>query len=327
LIGDRIHGPIGNIVDTLAVLATLFGLATSLGFGAVQFSAGVSSLFSLPNGTVLQVVTIVSITAVAIVSVVSGLTKGLKYLSNLNIIIALLLFSFVLTIGSTASLMDGFVENAGLYLGDFFSLSTFRATYSDNGEWFKGWSMFYWAWWISWSPFVGTFIARISKGRTIREIALYGLIVPSFFSFLWMSVFGGTALEMEMSGLADLSSVVASDSSRALFVVLDQLPLSTLTSFLSVFLVATFFVTSSDSGSLVVDYMTAGGKLDTPPGQKIFWASVEGAIAIALLVGGGLTALQSVSISTGFPFAVVLILVSGSLWLALKKEVAGKEIR
>lgn len=321
LIGDRIYGPTGNVIDTLAVLATLFGLATSLGFGAVQFSTGVSRLFGLPNGEWLQVATIVIITGIATLSVVSGLGKGLKYLSNINLTVALVLFIFVLSIGSTATLLDGFVENVGIYLQDFVSIGTFRDTYTDNGEWFKGWSMFYWAWWISWSPFVGTFIARISKGRTIREIAIYGLIAPSLFSFLWMSVFGGIALEMQLSGQVDLASIVAADSSTALFEVLDRLPLSTITSFLTIFLVATFFVTSSDSGSLVVDYMTAGGKLDSPKGQKVFWASMEGAIAIALLLGGGLAGLQSVSITTGFPFAIVLILVSRSLWIALKREV------
>ena len=180
--------------------------------------------------------------------------------------------------------------------------------------------MFYWFWWISWSPFVATFIARISKGRTVREMAVYGVIVPSLFSFLWMSVLGETALDMQLNDTADLANVVANDSSMGLFKMLEQLPLYELTALISIFLVGTFFITSSDSGSLVVDYMTSGGKLDTPAGQKVFWAFMEGAIAIALLVGGGLAALQSASISTGFPFAVILILVSISLVKGMQKD-------
>lgn len=320
LLGDRIHGPIGNSLDTLAVLATLFGLATSLGFGAVQFSTGVARMFGLENGVNLQVISIVCITSIAIVSVLSGIGRGIRYLSNLNIGLAIVLFFFVLFIGQTATLLNGFVESLGIYLGEFFPMSTFRGHYADSGDWFTGWSMFYWAWWVSWSPFVGTFIARISRGRTIREIALFGLILPALSSFLWMSIFGHTALDMQMTGQLDLAAAVQEDSSTVLFLVLDELPLSTTTAFLSIFLVATFFITSSDSGSLVVDLMTSGGKLDSPYGQKVFWASLEGAVAIALLIGGGLSALQSASISTGFPFAVVLVLVSWSLVRGIRSD-------
>jgi choline/glycine/proline betaine transport protein len=223
-------------------------------------------------------------------------------------------------IGSTAYLFDGFVENLGLYLRDLFQLSTFRNQYTEDGQWFKNWSMFYWLWWISWSPFVGTFIARISKGRTIKEIAIFGLIIPALFSFLWMSVLGGSALEMQLNGTVDLAKIVSEDSSLALFKMLGQLPFYNITAALCIFLVATFFITSSDSGSLVVDFMTSGGKLNAPRGQKVFWAFMEGAIAIALLVGGGLSALQSASISTGLPFAVILVFVSLSLLKSLKKD-------
>ncbi len=310
----------GNAIDVIAVLATLFGLATSLGFGAIQFSTGVSEMTNLNNGINLQVVSIVGITLIATISVISGLQKGLKILSNLNIIIALILFVFILIIGSTAFLLDGYIESLGSYLTHFFELSTNRNQLNEDGQWFKDWSKFYWVWWISWSPFVGTFIARISKGRTIKEIAIYGVLIPSLFSFLWMSVLGGTALDLQLSGVTDLSTIVAEDSSLALFKMLENLPFYEITASLSIFLVATFFITSSDSGSLVVDLMTSGGKLNAPKGQKVFWAFMEGAIAIALLVGGGLTALQSASISTGFPFAVILILVSLSLLKALRKD-------
>jgi choline/glycine/proline betaine transport protein len=308
------------MIDVIAVLATLFGLATSLGFGAVQFSSGLGLLTGLSSGVNLQVLSIVGITLIATASVISGLHKGLRYLSNLNIIIALCLFFFVLVMGSTGSLLAGFAGDVGTYLTGLPRMATFTGDYADRQSWFTGWSMFYWAWWISWSPFVGTFIARISKGRTIREIAIFGLVLPAFFSFLWMSVLGGTAMEMQLKGTADLAAVVSEDSSRALFSMLDQLPLSSISSGLSILLVATFFITSSDSGSLVVDYMTSGGKLDAPKGQKVFWAFMEGAIAIALLVGGGLSALQSASISTGFPFSVILVLVSLSLWKSLREN-------
>lgn len=325
LFGKWMTPGIGYGIDVVAVLATLFGLATTLGFGAVQFSSGVSLLTGLSNGNTLQIFSIIGITLIATVSVLSGLNKGLKYLSNLNIILACILFGFVLITGSTVYLFDGFVENLGLYMRDILQLSTFRSTYANQGGWFKGWSMFYWLWWISWSPFVGTFIARISKGRTIREIAVYGLLVPALFSFLWMSVFGGSALGLQLDGSVDLAKIVAEDSSLALFKMLEQLPLYNISASLCIVLVGTFFITSSDSGSLVVDFMTSGGKLDAPKGQKVFWAFMEGAIAIALLVGGGLTALQSASISTGLPFAVILVFVSLSLRKALKQDNQLKE--
>jgi choline/glycine/proline betaine transport protein len=315
---------VGYAIDVIAVLATLFGLATTLGFGAVQFSTGIGELSGISSSLSTQIMSIVGITLIATASVLSGLHKGLKYLSNLNIILAAILFIFVILIGSTALLSIGFIDNLGFYFSDFFNMSLSN-DYASSDSWFKGWSMFYWVWWISWSPFVGTFIARISKGRTLREIAIYGLIIPSLFSFLWMSVLGDTALQMQIDNTADLAGVVAGDSSLGLFKMLEELPYYKITAFLSVFLVGTFFITSSDSGSLVVDFMTSGGKLNAPKGQKVFWAFMEGAIAIALLVGGGLTALQSASISTGFPFAVILILVSISLVKTMKDDPQLKE--
>lgn len=320
LFGNYMNSFVGYAIDVIAVLATLFGLATTLGFGAVQFTTGISELSGVANSINLQILSIVGITLIATVSVLSGLNKGLKYLSNLNIVIAGILFVFILFVASTVFLFDGFVESLGLYLTDFFELSTYRNQYGEEGKWFKSWSMFYWVWWISWSPFVGTFIARISKGRTLQDIAIYGLLVPSLFSMLWMSVIGGTALDMQLNNVADLAQIVTDDSSMGLFKMLENLPYYKITAILSIFLVGTFFITSSDSGSLVVDFMTSGGKLDAPRGQKVFWAFMEGAIAIALLIGGGLSALQSASISTGFPFAIILIFVSISLLKSLKKD-------
>lgn len=321
LFGKYMDSFVGYSIDVIAVLATLFGLATTLGFGAVQFTSGITELSGVSNSVNLQILSIVGITLIATVSVLSGLNKGLKYLSNLNMIIAGVLFFFVLIVASTAFLLDGFVESLGIYLTDFLELSLSRNHYGEEGKWFKSWSMFYWVWWISWSPFVGTFIARISKGRTLKDIVIYGLLVPSLFSMLWMSVLGGTALEMQLDNVVDLAQVVSDDSSIGLFKMFENLPYYKFTAVLSIFLVATFFITSSDSGSLVVDFMTSGGKLDAPKGQKVFWAFMEGAIAIALLIGGGLTALQSASISTGFPFAIILIFVSLSLLKSLKKDI------
>ncbi|QSS96951.1 BCCT family transporter [Psychroflexus sp. ALD_RP9] len=320
LFGQKMNAWPGYLIDVIAVLATLFGLATSLGFGALQFSTGLSEYFGLENTTLLQVISIIGITLIATISVISGLNKGLKYLSNSNIIIAIILFIFVFILGQTTNLIDGFVESLGNYVSGLIELSLFRNQYGTSGDWFKDWSMFYWVWWISWSPFVGTFVARISKGRSIKEIAIYGLIVPSLFSFLWMSVLGGTALNLQLDGSLDLASIVAQDSSIGLFKLLETLPYYEITAFICIVLVGTFFITSSDSGSLVVDLMTSGGKLDAPKGQKVFWAFMEGAIAIALLVGGGLTALQSASISTGFPFALILVMVSFSLLKSLRKD-------
>ena len=320
LFGKVMDSGVGYAIDIVAVLATLFGLATTLGFGAVQFSTGISELSGIANSINLQVISIVGITLIATASILSGLQKGLKYLSNLNILLALVLFLFILIIGSSVYVFSDLADNVSNYFTGFFEMSLFRREYATDDSWFKGWSMFYWFWWISWSPFVATFIARISKGRTIREMAIYGLIIPSLFSFLWMSVIGENALLMQFDGTVDLAAIVSDDSSLGLFKMLEQLPFYRITAFISIFLVGTFFITSSDSGSLVVDFMTSGGKLDAPRGQKVFWAFMEGAIAIALLIGGGLTALQSASISTGFPFAVILIFVSISLLKTLRKD-------
>ena len=245
-----------------------------------------------------------------------GKKRG-KSFSQLNIFLATFLFLAVLFLGPTVKLLNFFVQSTGIYFQNLISTGLERGSFQIMLV-FQNWNMFYWAW-ISWSPFVGTFIARISKGRTIKEFVIYVLFAPSFATFLWMGVFGGFAFDLQITQGIDIASVVKEDSSKALFVVLKELPLSEVLSFLSLFLVATFFITSSDSGSLVVDYMTAGGKLDAPIGQKIFWASMEGLIAIALLLGGGLVALQAASISTGFPFSLLLAIVAICLGKELKK--------
>ena len=319
LLGEKIHGGLGKTINILAVVATLFGLATSLGLGVQQVSAGLSHLAGLPDTVTVQVILITLITLAATGSVVAGLSAGVKRLSQMNIVIGAIFLFFMLIVGPTIFIMGSFVQNLGAYLQNFFELSFWTETYHQS-DWQKSWTVFYWAWWISWSPFVGMFIARISRGRTIKEFILGVLIVPSLITFLWLSSFGGSALFLELNGIADLSTAVQSNVATSLFVLLEQFPLGTITSIVGIFLVTSFFVTSSDSGSLVIDSLTAGGKLDAPVPQRIFWAMTEGAVAAVLLIGGGLGALQTAAIITGLPFALILMIMSYSLVLGLREE-------
>ncbi len=327
LIGDKIYQWPGNAIDVLAVVSTLFGLATTLGLGVQQVAAGLDFLFGVPNNTTTHIILIILITLAATTSVILGLDKGVRFLSVLNMRLALVFLVAMLLIGPTTNLLDGFVQNVGQYFDSLLKVGTWAETYVtpenhpvNEGVWQNGWTIFYWAWWISWSPFVGIFIARVSKGRTVREFILGVLFVPSMLIFLWMSVFGGTALYLELHGDHTISSAVNQDLTTSLFVLLEQFPLSSVTSLVGIVLVTIFFVTSSDSGSLVVDSITSGGKLDAPVGQRIFWALLEGAVAAALLFAGGLKALQSVVISAGLPFAVLLLIVIYSLYQAFKQE-------
>ncbi|MEO1209537.1 MAG: BCCT family transporter [Cyanobacteria bacterium J06638_20] len=322
ILGDRIYGWIGNTIDILAVASTLFGLATSLGFGVQQVNAGFNFLVGLPISTPIQVGLIAIITGFATMSVVSGLDAGVRRLSELNMILAAIFMTFVLLVGPTLFILGSFVETVGYYVSSLPTLSFWTETF-DGTSWQNGWTVFYWGWWVSWSPFVGIFIARVSRGRTVREFILGVLLLPSLLTFLWMSVFGGTALAMELGGLQGvISTAVGEDVATALFVMLQQLPLSAITSFVGIVLVVVFFVTSSDSGSLVVDSLTSGGKLDSPVPQRVFWAVTEGVVAAALLLGGGLQALQTASITTGLPFAIVLLVMCYSLYRGLNQELA-----
>jgi len=318
LIGDRIYGWIGHLIDVLAVIATLFGLATTLGIGVQQIGSGLFYLFGIPNTTGTQITLITVITLGATTSVVLGLDKGVRFLSVINMRLALLFLLFILIVGPTAYLLDGFVQNVGHYFNSLIRVGTWSETYGTQ-DWQHSWTVFYWAWWISWSPFVGMFIARVSKGRTVREFILGVLLVPSLLVFLWMAVFGGTAIHIETQGLVSISASVNKDLSTALFVLLQELPFSSISSFVGIVLVTVFFVTSSDSGSLVIDSITAGGKLDAPVGQRIFWALLEGGVAAALLYAGGLRALQSAVISSGLPFAIVILFIIFGLYRELKK--------
>jgi choline/glycine/proline betaine transport protein len=322
LLGDRIYGFWGNVIDILSVLATLFGLATSLGLGVKQVSSGLHYLFGTPNTTEFAVILVAAITFMAIISVASGLDKGVKMLSQGNRCLAAAFMIFLLLAGPTVYILKAFTQNLGFYLQNLPQLSFWVETFygADGSNWQNPWTIFYWGWWISWSPFVGMFIARISKGRTVREFILGVMVFPTLLSFLWMSSFGGSALWLQITGAADISAAVAKDVSTALFVMLEQFPLTQVMSLIGITLVIVFFVTSSDSGSLVVDHLTSGGKLDSPVPQRIFWAIMEGVCAGILLLGGGLVALQSASIATGLPFTVVLLIMCSSLYKGLKEE-------
>jgi choline/glycine/proline betaine transport protein len=288
LIGDRIHGPLGHAVDTFAALGTIFGLATSLGLGVMQINAGLNYLFGLEVSTLVQVGLITVITLVATGSVVAGLDSGVRRLSELNMILAAALLAFVLVCGPTVHLMQALVQNTGMYVSQLFSMTFNLYAYEPTG-WLGGWTLFYWGWWIAWSPFVGMFIARISRGRTVREFVVGVLLVPLGFTFLWMTIYGNTALHMvRAEGIQQLVQAVSTDSSMALFEFLEHLPLTMLTSSLAVILVALFFVTSADSGALVIDMLTSKGEQESPVWQRIFWALLVGGLAIALLVAGGL---------------------------------------
>jgi choline/glycine/proline betaine transport protein len=318
LLGDRIHGPIGHLVDILAVFGTLFGLATSLGLGAMQINAGLSRLLGIPERTAVQVGLIALITAGATTSLVLGLDRGIKRLSHWNVVLASLLLSFVLFVGPTAFLIQAIPQGIFDYAKEIGPLSIGARQLGDL-DWRKSWTIFYWAWWIAWSPFVGTFIARISRGRTVREFVLGVLIVPSLVSFVWFTVFGGTALHMDGQA-PGIVGVVQSDIATGIYAVLDRLPFASITSLLAVLIVAIFFVTSSDSGSFVVDILTSGGHPDPPVWQRVFWAVSEGVVAAVLLVSGGLAALQSAAINTGLPFCIVLVIVCFGLGRALWRE-------
>ena len=319
--GERIWGWPGHIIDLLAVVATLFGLATSLGLGAKQAASGLNFLFGVDGGLATQIILIVGITSMAIFSVVRGLDGGVKVLSNINIVIAIGLLLFVIVAGPTVAILQSYAPNAVFYAIDTIRLSNWVGR--EDTEWFHGWTVFYWAWWISWSPFVGMFIARVSRGRTVREFLGAVLVVPVIVAVIWFSSFGVAALEQIDNNVGALPDGI-SEVSLVLFQMLENLPFAEISSFVAIVLLLVFFVTSSDSGSLVIDSITAGGKLHAPVPQRIFWASMEGLVAIVLLVGGGsvaLSSLQAGAITAGLPFTLVLLVCCFSLYRGLITEI------
>lgn len=322
VLGDRVWGWWGHLIDTLAVFATLFGLATSLGLGAQQANAGLEYIYGVPNNVTVQVILIIGITAIALISVLRGLDGGVKILSEINMVIALALLLFVLFAAGASTILLQFFSGLGAYFQEIVPLSMPFGREDDGYR--EGWTAFYWAWWISWSPFVGMFIARVSRGRSVREFLVCVLIIPSLVCVFWMAVFGGSAIS-DMIANPDASAVKANviDAYKpelSLFAMLEGLPLASLTSTIGIILVIVFFVTSSDSGSLVIDTITAGGKIDAPVPQRVFWCTFEGLVAIALLIGGGLTSLQAMVISTGLPFTLVLLLMCWAIWKGLVAE-------
>ncbi|SDJ47736.1 BCCT family transporter [Billgrantia gudaonensis] len=316
ILGERVWGWPGHVIDILAVFATLFGLATSLGLGATQASAGLGYLFGVPETNTTMVLLIMGITAVALVSILLGVDKGVQRLSQLNMVLAALLLLFVIFVGPTLLIATGIFENLIAYVVNLPALS--NPFGREDANFTQGWTAFYWAWWIAWSPFVGMFIARVSRGRSVREFLIAVLLVPSVVSVIWMTAFGGTAIDQVVRD--GFEGVQDAALELQLFVMLGELPLTAITSFVGIVLVMVFFITSSDSGSLVIDSITAGGKVDAPKPQRIFWAVIEGAVAIALLLGGGLTALQTAVITTGLPFTLVLLAACYAIIKGLASE-------
>ena len=321
LIGDKVYGPLGHIVDIIAILATIFGVATTLGLSVAQINAGLNYLLPdlVPIGTMPQIISIAVITGAALISVLAGMDKGVKRLSVLNMVLATSLMAFVFIAGPTVFILNAFMENTGSYLGNIVE-RTFSLQAYVHGDWIASWTLFIFAWTIAWSPFVGMFIAKISRGRTIRQFVLGVLFVTSIFPFLWFAVFGDTALHMIMEqGYDTLIAEVQADQAVALFKLFEALPLTQLISALTVLLIITFFVTSSDSGSLVIDSIASGGR-PTPALQRTFWVVIQGVLASVLLLAGGLSALQTVSIVSALPFAVVLLIAMVGMWRALVIE-------
>jgi BCCT family betaine/carnitine transporter len=316
LLGERVWGWPGHCIDILAVFATLFGLATSLGLGSAQAAAGLHLLFGVPEGQTTQIVLVVVITLIALVSVVAGLDAGVKRLSEINMALAALLLLAVIVLGPTLVILSGVLDNLGAYLQYLPALA--NPVGREDTNFLQGWTAFYWAWWISWSPFVGMFIARVSRGRTVREFLISVLLVPSFACVLWMTVFGSTAIHQVVQD--SYQAAASAELPLQLFQMLQALPLANITSFIAIVLVVVFFVTSSDSGSLVIDTIAAGGKVDVPVAQRVFWCTFEGLVAIALVLGGGLVALQAMAVSTGFPFALVLLASCVSVVIGLRSE-------
>ncbi len=320
IIGDKIYGIIGDIIDTIAVLAVLFGLATSLGLGAQQINSGLNYVFGIPIQTGIQVGLIAFITFLATLSVVSGINKGIKFLSQANTYISALLLGMILLIGPTSYILSTYLSSMGIYLKDFINIGLFTATQAADIQWQGWWSVFYWAWWVSWTPFVGTFIARISKGRTIREIAIGTVVIPTIIITFAMTILGGAGVYLNDVKDGVIAEAINNNIATSMFEMIKQLVVSDvlriIMSVIAIFAILLFFITSSDSGSLVVDNLTSGGKKDSPKTQRVFWAAMEGIIAAAVLLLGGskaLTTLQSGVIITGLPFAILLIIMMFSL--------------
>jgi choline/glycine/proline betaine transport protein len=320
LIGDRIYKWPGHLVDIFAVVSTVFGVATSLGLGASQVNAGFGYLFGIEVSVINQIIIMFGITSLAVISVATGLDKGIKILSETNMVLAVILLLLIFVLGPTVFLLQAYLQNIGDYLADIIH-NTFNLFAYKKTEWIGGWTIFYWGWWLAWAPFVGLFIARISRGRTIREFIVGVMLIPTVFTLFWMTIFGNSAIDLVYNqGIVELGEMVSKDSSVALFVFLENFPLSSVLSFFSVLMIVIFFVTSCDSGAMVVDMLCSHGKNDTPLWQRVYWAVGIGIVAAILLLAGGLNALQTMTIASALPFTIVLLLAITGLIKSLRVE-------
>jgi len=323
ILGKRINGPLGDAIDIFAVCGTVFGVSTSLGFGVSQMTAGLAYNYGLPDTITTKVIVIVLVMGAATLSVLSGADRGIRRLSELNLTVAVLLMLFVMAVGPTLFLLRALVQNFGLYL-DHFVMRTFTLYAYEPRAWMADWTLFYWAWWIAWSPFVGMFIARISRGRTIREFVIGVLFVPTAFTFLWMTVFGNTAIALDLGAAAGgIADAVQADLSTALFKFLEYLPATGVTSTLAIALVAIFFITSADSGALVIDTLASGGAEETPRWQRVYWCVLLGVTATLLLVAGGLGALQAATLLAALPFCFIMLMLAIGLVRQTNADLAG----
>lgn len=319
LLGERVNGPIGKAIDILAIIATIFGVATSLGLGTLQINGGAAHLTGIAISTTTQLWIILIVTVLYMLSALTGLNRGIKILSNVNLLIAATLLVFTLVAGPTAYLFDVLTTSVGGYIHNLISMSLRLSPFTQS-TWVADWTLFYWAWWIAWAPFVGMFIARISRGRTIREFVLGVLLVPTLFSFAWFSVFGGTALHMEIYQDLGIAAAVEENVTAALFITLAQLPLGPVISGLATLLIITFFVTSADSATFVLGMLSSEGRLNPSNRVKLTWGVLQSSIAAVLLLSGGLEGLQTASIVAAAPFAVIMVLMCVSLMRALRQE-------
>ena len=321
ILGDRIYGPIGKTIDILSIFATVFGIATSLGLGAMQVTAGMHDLFGVPNTLLVQLIVIVVATVLFIFSINTGLEKGIQYLSNAAMILSFAIMLLILIVGPTMTIIKVFFNTTGLYISDFIHMSL-RLRPFGEGEWIASWTLFYWAWWIAWAPFVGMFIARVSKGRTVREFVIGVLIVPTLGTCLWMSVFGGSALEIvQNTGNHELAAHITENVSLAIFTFFDYMPLSSVLSILGFAVVAIYYITVADTATFVLGMLSEGGTLNPSNKIKMTWGVIQSALAAVLLLAGGLNVLQTASIAAALPFAIILVVMCFSLRKGLQSEV------
>ncbi|MDX9871479.1 MAG: BCCT family transporter [Clostridia bacterium] len=319
LMGDRIYGLPGKIIDVLAVVATLFGVVTSLGLGAIQINSGLVHILGWPDDTLSSLVIIAIVTALFLISSSLGLDSGIQVLSKLNVLIAMLLLALVFILGPASYILNVFTSTLGGYLHGLLAMSLDVNPFTGY-EWTRDWTLFYWAWWISWAPFVGIFVARISRGRTIKEFILGILLVPTLITFIWFSVFGGAALHLQQIGGVDVAQVAVNDISRCLFIVFEYYPLGGFLSALTIILLIVFFTTSADSATFVLGMLTSDGHLSPPLSKKITWGLMEGGFAVVLLLSGGLDALRRMTVNVALPFTIVMILMCWNLYKALREE-------